>query len=137
MTEAMTAGEVVTKAEVGAEHAGGYPVNSAIHDATSPPAWDIGQGLDSALGGQDVHALRSNGAEILPMVVSSGSMMILAETSDASRGTTDETNWVSHPSGIGYRRAGYLASRVAAAVEAAAAGRTRRSRGCHPSSTAA
>ena len=41
-------------------------------------------------------------AEILPMVVSSGSMMILAETGDASRGTTDETNWVSHPSGIGH-----------------------------------
>jgi hypothetical protein len=64
--------------------------------------------LVSALGGQDVHPLAFSGAEILPMVVSGGTSMILAETSAASRGTDDETNWVSHPSAIGYRRAGSI-----------------------------
>ena len=110
VTEALTAGEVVTIGASWGGASGGVPGLRRDPRWIEPPSLDTGQGLDSALGGQDVHALRSNGAEILPMVVSSGSMMILAETSDASRGTTDETNWVSHPSGIGYRRAGYLAS---------------------------
>jgi hypothetical protein len=36
--------------------------------------------------------------------------MLLAQTGDASRGPSDETTWVSHPSAIGYRRAGVYAA---------------------------
>ena len=112
VTEVLTAGAVITRVEVGAAHAGTYPSLSAVHDGTKSPSWDTAQGLDSALGGQDVHPLESVGAEIMPMESADGTSMILGETSDASRGgSSDETNWVSHPSAIGYRRAGgYSAS---------------------------
>ena len=105
-TEALTAGEVVAAVARGAAVVGTAPKSSAIHDGSSTPSWDTEQGLDSALGGQDVHPLEYTGAAIQPMTTNAGTSMILAETSDASRGPSDETNWVSHPSAIGYRRTG-------------------------------
>ncbi len=110
VTERETAGEVISETAHGGGGAGGYPILSGVHDGTSPPQWDTEHGLDSALGGQDTHPLKFTGAPILPMISGDGSKMILAETSDASRGSTDESSWLSHPSAIGYRRPGNYAA---------------------------
>jgi hypothetical protein len=110
VTELETAGEVVSEVVSGAAEAGGYEKLSAVHDGTSPPPWDTEQGLGSAVSGQDIHPLSYTGAAIQPMISGDGSRMLLAETGDASRGPSDETNWVSHPSAIGYRRAGVYAA---------------------------
>ena len=101
VTERETAGEVISETALGAQEAGGYPFLTAVHDGTSPPQWDTANGIDSALGGQDMHPLMFTGAAILPMISSDGSRVILAETSSASRGSTNETSWLSHPSAIG------------------------------------
>ena len=82
---------------------GSSPLDSPIQDGTTLGEWDTSQGLVSALGGQDMHALQFAGAEIQPAL--SGSAIVLEQNLGGS-GT-----WVSHPSAIGYRRAGlYRAS---------------------------
>ena len=83
-----------------AKTVGSSSPNSPIQDGTSDVPWDTSQGLVSALGGQDMHALQSTGAEIQPAL--SGSSIALEEGGGGS-GT-----WASHPSAIGYRRQGYL-----------------------------
>lgn len=61
-TEVLTMGDEVLEVASGAAVAGSYPFNSAVHDGTAPPPWDVEQGLDSAIGGQDVHPLMYTGA---------------------------------------------------------------------------
>ncbi len=77
---------------------GSSPLGSPIQDGTTLREWDTSQGLVSALGGQDMHALQFAGAEIQPAL--SGSAIVLEQDVGGS-GT-----WVSRPSAIGYRRAG-------------------------------
>ncbi len=96
-SETLTAGDEVIEVAAGAAVAGGYAINSAVHDGTVPPPWDTEKGLDSAVGGQDVHPLTYTGVPIMPIVVAGGTSMVLGETSYASRGSNPETNWVSHP----------------------------------------
>ena len=92
---------------------GSSPLGSPIQDGTTLGEWDTSQGLVSALGGQDMHALQFAGAEIQPAL--SGSAIVLEQNVGGS-GT-----WVSHPSAIGYRRAGlYRERRQPAAVAVAA-----------------
>ena len=78
---------------------GGYPGTGAIHDGTTQPDLDMGDGLVSALGGQDVHALEFAGPEIQPAVNGTGTGVDLEE----GRASGSET-WVSHPSAMGYQR---------------------------------
>ena len=62
--------------------------------------WDTSQGLASAVGGQDIHALQFTGSEVQPGL--SGSAVVLKQ--DGGRSGI----WTSHPSAIGYRRQGYV-----------------------------
>ena len=78
---------------------GTSPVDAPIQDGTTSGEWDTSQGLASAVGGQDMHALQFAGAEVQPAI--SGSAVALEQGGGGS-GT-----WASHPSAIGYRRQGY------------------------------
>jgi hypothetical protein len=55
----------------------------------------------SALRGEGVHAMSFAGSEILPTANPAGTSMWLEESNQYGE---TPTNWVSHPSGIGYRR---------------------------------
>ncbi len=55
----------------------------------------------SALGGMGVHAMSFAGPDILPEANTAGTEVWLAESNEVGQ---TATNWVSHPSGIGYRR---------------------------------
>ena len=55
----------------------------------------------SALGGEGVHAMSFAGSEILPTANPAGTSLWLEESNQSGQ---TPTNWVSHPSGIGYRR---------------------------------
>ena len=79
---------------------GTSPLDAPIQDGTTSGEWDTSQGLVSALGGQDMHALQFTGAEVQPAL--SGSAIVLEQGVDAT-GT-----WTSHPSAIGYRRQGHV-----------------------------
>jgi hypothetical protein len=102
LTETMGAGHADTAGNSTADNVGTFPSDGAVHDGTTQPILDTSQGQDSALGGQDAHPLEFAGSEIQPTV--SGSAVILQEPSEGS--THGPTNWVSHPSAIGYRRQG-------------------------------
>jgi hypothetical protein len=91
---------VVSETGVVAGQAGGYPVNSAIHDETVQPSLDTEQGLDSALGGQDVHPLAFEGAEIRGEAEAEGRgdthsarPSRFAKWMSATRGQGAQTNW--------------------------------------------
>jgi hypothetical protein len=73
----------------------------AEHRETSPGSLDTSSGLLSALGGADVHAMSFAGSEILPAENAGGTGVALEESFESG---SEPTNWVSHPSGIGYRR---------------------------------
>ena len=79
---------------------GTSPLDAPIQDGTTSGEWDTSQGLVSALGGQDMHALQFTGSEIQPALY--GSAIVLEQGVDGT-GT-----WTSHPSAIGYRRQGYV-----------------------------
>ncbi len=108
-SETLTAGHGDAEANAAVLALGSYPVHSAVHDGANEPTLDTEQGLVSAVGGQDVHALAFVGAEIQPIVSPGGASMMLAETSQASF-SSPFTNWVTHPSAIGYRRTGLISS---------------------------
>ena len=78
---------------------GTSPVDAPIQDGTTSGEWDTTQGLASAVGGQDMHALQFTGAEVQPAL--SGSAVALEQ------GGGGGGIWASHPSAIGYRRQGY------------------------------
>ncbi len=80
---------------------GSSPTASAQHLGTSPNSLDTSSGLLSALGGADVHAMSFAGSEILPAENAGGTGVSLEESFESG---SEPTNWVSHPSGIGYRR---------------------------------
>ena len=84
-----------------ADLVGTSPMASAEHMGTSPNSLDTGSGLLSALGGADVHAMSFVGAEIMPAENAGGTGVSLEESFQSG---SEPTNWVSHPSGIGYRR---------------------------------
>ncbi len=88
-----TASEVASSRQgirIGAEHLG-----------TSPASLDTSSGLMSALGGMGVHAMSFAGPDILPEANPGGTEVWLEESNEVGQ---TPTNWVSHPSGIGYRR---------------------------------
>ena len=78
---------------------GTSPLDAPIQDGTTSGEWDTSQGLASAIGGQDMHALQFTGAEVQPAI--SGSAVALEQGGGGSG------VWASHPSAIGYRRQGY------------------------------
>jgi hypothetical protein len=84
-----------------ADQIGGSTAGSAEHLGTSPGSLDTGSGLMSALGGMGVHAMSFEGSDILPTANPAGTSMWLEESNQYGQ---TPTNWVSHPSGIGYRR---------------------------------
>ncbi len=100
-TETVYAGEGSTAGTPVAALAGSSPLGSAEHQGTSPGGLDSSSGLLSALGGEGVHAMSFTGAEILPNANPTGTSMWLEESNQSGQ---TPTNWVSHPSGIGYRR---------------------------------
>ncbi len=55
----------------------------------------------SALGGMGVHAMSFAGPDILPEANPGGTEVWLEESNEVGQ---TPTNWISHPSGIGYRR---------------------------------
>ena len=100
-TETVYAGQGSTAGTLVAAEAGSSPLGSAEHQGTSPGSLDTSSGLLSALGGEAVHAMSFTGAEILPSTNPAGTSMWLEESNQSGQ---TPTNWVSHPSGIGYRR---------------------------------
>ncbi len=80
---------------------GTFAANGAVHDGTTQPQLDVSQGLISALGGQVLHPLEFEGAEITP--TQSGSGIVLDEPNETNP-TSGMTTWLSHPSNLGYTR---------------------------------
>src|SRR5271169_42602 len=68
---------------------------------TSPGSLNTSSGLLSALGGTALHAVSFTGPEIKPAQNPSGTGIWLEESFQYG---SQPTNWISHPSGIGYRR---------------------------------
>ena len=89
-----------TYAQALATSLGSSPVNAPVQDGTTSGEWDTDQGLVSAIGGQDMHALQFTGSEIQPGI--SGSAVVIKQGGGGS------SIWASHPSAIGYRRQGYV-----------------------------
>ena len=67
---------------------------------TTPNNLEGSGGLASGLGGFAVHSLLFAGPEVMAEVSSGGNSLVLQEAYSSS----SPTNWVSHPTGIGYRR---------------------------------
>jgi hypothetical protein len=97
--ETASAGHADVSGSAVAEQVGGYPGTGAIHDGTTQPDLDMGDGLVSALGGQNVHAIEFDGAEIQAAVNGTGTGVVLQEV-----GASSTESWVSHPSVMGYQR---------------------------------
>ena len=76
------------------------PVDRAEHLGTTPAALETTDGLAAAMGSQSVHALSFAGPEMKALVNSGGNAINIEE----AYSSTSPTTWVSHPSGIGYRR---------------------------------
>ena len=95
------AGWATTIGEGVADRVGTFAANGAVHDGTTQPQLDVSQGLISALGGQVLHPLEFEGAEITP--TQSGSGIVLDEPNETNP-TSGMTTWLSHPSNIGYTR---------------------------------
>ncbi len=79
---------------------GSAPANRAEHLGTTPNNLERSGGLASGLGGFAVHSLLFAGPEVMAEVSSGGNSLVLQEVYSSS----SPTNWVSHPTGIGYRR---------------------------------
>jgi hypothetical protein len=101
MTETAAAGGGATAGTQVAAEIGSSPLGSAEHQGTSPNSLDTSSGLLSALGGEAVHAMSFSGSEIAPKPNPAGTSMWLEESNQSGQ---TPTSWVSHPSGIGYRR---------------------------------
>ena len=99
-TENMGAG-LAAGAYVG-DQVGDGAYGSAEHLGTTPNGVDNESGLLSALGGVAMHPIAFAGAEILPAIDSAENGVWLEENNQYGQ---TPTNWISHPSGIGYRRA--------------------------------
>jgi hypothetical protein len=84
-----------------AEYAGSAPTYSAEHLGSRPAELETTDGLAAAMGGFAVHPLLFAGAEVMAQVNSNGNALNLNESWWSS---SSPTPWVSHPSGIGYRR---------------------------------
>ncbi len=80
---------------------GTSPVDSAEHLGTTPGQLNTSNGLASAAEGVAAHAMAFAGPEIVVSVNSGGSAVNLQESYGSGQ---TPTNWVTHPSGIGYRR---------------------------------
>jgi hypothetical protein len=83
-----------------AEYAGSAPSYSAEHLGTTPGQLETTDGLVAAMGGLAVHPLLFAGPEVMATDNSAGNAMTLQE----AYSSRTPNNWVSHPSGIGYRR---------------------------------
>ncbi len=101
LTETEYAGQGDTAGVDTAGQIGSSTRGSAEHLGTSPGSLDTSSGLMSALGGMGVHAMSFAGPDILPEANTAGTEVWLAESNEVGQ---TATNWVSHPSGIGYRR---------------------------------
>ena len=101
LTETEFAGGGDTAGTQVADQIGNSPDGSAEHLGTSPNSLDTGSGLLGALGGEGVHAMSFAGSEILPTASPTGTSLWLEESNQPGQ---DATDWISHPSGIGYRR---------------------------------
>jgi hypothetical protein len=101
LTETVYAGEGPTAGVSVAAQIGSSAPNNAEHLGTSPDSLDTSSGLMSALGGTGVHGMSFAGPDILPAASPGGQSLWLEESNQSSQ---TPTNWVSHPSGIGYRR---------------------------------
>ena len=99
-TETYVAGHGDTSGAAPALKAGSSPVDSAEHLGTTPAELETSGGLAAAMGGFAVHSLLFAGPEVMAEVNSAGNALNLQE----SYSSASPTNWVSHPSGIGYRR---------------------------------
>ena len=99
-TETVVAGHADTAGSSVAHNAGSAPANSAEHLGTTPNNLEGSGGLASGLGGFAVHSLLFAGPEVMAEVSSGGNSLVLQEAYSSS----SPTNWVSHPTGIGYRR---------------------------------
>ena len=99
-TENMGAG-LAAGAYVG-DQVGDGAYGSAEHLGTTPNGVDNESGLLSALGGVAMHPIAFAGAEILPAIDTAENGVWLEENNQYGQ---TPTNWISHPSGIGYRRA--------------------------------
>ena len=102
-TETNCLGWGLSAAEHVAEQIGAYPADLAVHDAVTPQNLTTTDGLLYGLGGQNAHPLQFAGPEIEPTPTTTGATFWLEESSE-SGSTNQPSNWVSHPSGIGYRR---------------------------------
>ena len=101
LTETEYAGNGDTAGVDTAGNLGTSTRGSAEHLGTSPSSLDTSSGLMSALGGMAVHAMSFAGPDILPQANPGGTQVWLEESNEVGQ---TPTNWVSHPSGIGYRR---------------------------------
>ena len=99
-TQTVVAGHADTAGSAVAHNAGSAPANSAEHLGTTPNNLEGSGGLASAMGGFAVHSLLFAGPEVMAEVSSGGNSLVLQEAYSSS----SPTNWVSHPTGIGYRR---------------------------------
>ena len=93
------AGTGVTIGGLAASNVGTYPNDGAMHQGTTPGNLDTSQGLASAVGGELMHPIGFDGAEIQPTDSGSG---ILLDEPESPHGSS--TPWQSHPSTVGYSR---------------------------------
>ena len=100
-TETVAAGNGTTAGTPVAGLIGAGPRGSAEHLGTSPNSLDTSSGLLSGLGGEGVAGMSFKGSDILPTANPGGTALWLEESNQSGQ---TATNWVSHPSGIGYRR---------------------------------
>ena len=93
------AGTGVTIGGLAASNVGTYPNDGAMHQGTTPGNLDTSQGLASAVGGELMHPIGFDGAEIQPTDSGSG---ILLDEPESPHGSS--TPWQSHPLTVGYSR---------------------------------
>ncbi len=90
-----------TKGAGVASQVGSSPSNSAEHLGTSPNSLVPSAGLLAALGGMAVHPLSFAGPDVAAEVSPGGTSLWLEESYQPGG---SHTQWMTHPSGIGYRR---------------------------------
>jgi hypothetical protein len=84
-----------------AEYAGSAPTYSAEHLASTPAELETTDGLAAGMRGMAFHPLLFAGAKVMAQVDSNGNALNLNESWWSS---SSPTAWVSHPTGIAYRR---------------------------------
>jgi hypothetical protein len=107
LTATATAGFADTAGISDANDLGDFDSYHAVHDGTSEPILYTGQGLISAVGGQDLNALEFVGAEVHVGGNGANNAMVVDE---GWSGAGPITSWVSHPSAIGYRLQGVVSA---------------------------